>query len=672
MKGILKLVSFFWLISVTVLFSQTDSLNVYWNANSESDMFQYKLYRAVGNSGNYQLIKSIPHPQTHAVDRDNIHPGELYSYKLAAMDSAGNISPFTDPVSVGIPQVILTLNSISSGQPVTVPLTDAVFDPDDNISDLQISVSNASHLQVAVNGNNLEISSSPNNYTGPAEFTLRVEDPDGFWDKKTISLTVTGNTQFVFTVTIPPITFPEDGQFELWMDSCVTVSPYAPSDLSWEFLGLDHLQADYQASTRKVTFTPTVTNWFGKDTVIFQATDPDQNTRMEEVVVTVFPVNDPPEITIQNIFTSAISSNTFDLKLYATDPDNQPVELNWQFVGYTHFQFQWEDETQKIVKIISLDNTTSEDGKFIVTDPDGASDTSVVTIHYNPSQNNTPPVLSLPATLKLAEDSLIAVVLGNYVVDSTNTLSELVWDIQPGEHLQTQFEAQQTVLYIRPEADWWGESQVHIQVQDPGGLSAQASIQVRVAARVDLSSIKFNPLPGGRINVQIQTDIPSKVELTYWNNPTMLFTYRSPNFTKKHDFYLEQLAPDTTYSYTLTLTDTSGYQVTASDSVFQYQNRGEDSKSEKEIVVFPNPFRLKQGHEYVYFSNLPPGTQKITIYSLVGEKVNEILLDNIQVRRWQWKPVNQQNQQLASGLYIYLIKDEKGKKLKTGKLAIIR
>jgi hypothetical protein len=660
------------LIPFSLIFSQTDSLNIYWNANTESDMFQYKLYRAEGGSGNFQLIQSIPHPLTHAVDRDNIHPGQLYSYKLAAMDSSGNLSPLTDAVSVGIPRVILSLSEIPSEQTTSIPLTDVAEDPDNAVADLQITVSNLNHLTVSVNGGNLEITPEPNNYSGPAELTVRVEDPAGFWDKKVISLTVVSNVQYVFTVSIPPISFPEDSQFELWLDTCVTVSPYTPADLTWEILGLNHLQADYQASSRKVTFTSSTTNWFGQDTIVFQATDPDQNTKTDQVVVTVTPVNDPPKISLRNIFTSAVSSNVFDLKPYASDPDNQPLELTWQFVGYSHFQFQWENEAQKIVKIISLDNTTSEDGKFIVTDPAGASDTSIVTIHYNPSHSNSPPVLNFPISVDVAEDSFRIVQLGNYVVDSTNTLNELVWDIQPGEHLHTEFNEQQVTLKVWADPDWWGESDVWIRVQDPGGLSAEGNLHFKVEARVDMAGIQFVPMEDGRMNVRIQTDIPSRVEMTYWNDPSRLFTYRSQGFAKIHDFYLTGLIPDTTYSYSLTLIDTSGYQTTTSDSVFRYQEPDNVAAEEGDIIVYPNPFRLSRGHEFVYFSNLPSETEKIVIYTIAGEKVNEISLDGAQLRRMQWKPMNSRDQQLASGLYVYIIKNREGKKIKTGKLAVIR
>ncbi|MEJ2634328.1 MAG: T9SS type A sorting domain-containing protein [Calditrichia bacterium] len=95
-------------------------------------------------------------------------------------------------------------------------------------------------------------------------------------------------------------------------------------------------------------------------------------------------------------------------------------------------------------------------------------------------------------------------------------------------------------------------------------------------------------------------------------------------------------------------------------------------ESAQELIVAPNPFRPSRGHEMVYFENLPAAASEIQIYSVSGELLYDKPVNGSQTHRWEWPVVNDRNQKLASGLYIYVIKGEGNKKIKSGKLAVIR
>ncbi len=665
------------LIFLAVQFAgaQTDSLNVSWNPNTEPDMYQYKLYRAINSTTNFQVIQSIPHPQTHTVDRNGILPGNLYAYTLAAMDSAGNLSDFSDTVVVGIPKINWTITQIPTNQTTTLTLADIFSDPDHNLSQLQITVSNVSHIQVSVTGNDLVLNPDPLTYTGTAQFYLKAEDPDGFWDGELIQLNITGGgPQTVLTLNIPPVVFPEDTRDSLFLDTCVTVSPYSASELTWQILDLDHLNADYKAGTRVVVFSSLQPNWFGEDSIIFQATAPDQTTKSTTVVAKVTPVNDAPVVTLSDLFISAISSNLFDLKQYATDVDNTVMELSWDFSPYQHFQITWDDSANKIIRIVNLDGTLIEDGYFIATDPGGASDTALVTLHYNPDTTNTPPSLVLfPPQIGVAEDSMYSLQLSTLYLDSTNTFYDLNWTFTPGENIEYQYDSVTAILKIGGVPDWSGTSDFTIKVTDPGGLSDQKTITVVVDPRVDLQAIQIIiPSSRDQAQVNIATDIPCKVEMSYWSNPFLISTYRVPEFDKQHSFVLSNLTPDTTYYYSLTLEDTSGFRKTYADSVFHTDVATDVTIDGARVIVYPNPYRPSRGHEMVVFENLPLNVGSVSIYTITGDLVYEQNLSGTGLRRWQWRVVNNSGEKLASGLYIYLVKDESGKKIKSGKVAVIR
>lgn len=184
-------VFFIWLIiGVANLIAQTDSLNIFWNLNPDSDMYSYKLFRSVNGTTNFQNIQNIHHPRTHTVDRYYIQPGNLYAYTLVAMDSAGNLSDYSDTVQVGIPKINWNLNRVERGDTLSVNLSDILVDPDNTISQLQINIMNENHLQIALNGNQMVLIPVPQGYTGPVSFTLRVQDPDSLWDERFIQFNV--------------------------------------------------------------------------------------------------------------------------------------------------------------------------------------------------------------------------------------------------------------------------------------------------------------------------------------------------------------------------------------------------------------------------------------------------------------------------------------------------
>jgi hypothetical protein len=176
------LVIVFSLLKILSLFAQTDLLHIHWNVNPEPDMKEYRLFRSVNNLTNFQLLQTVPHPDSLAVDKNQIVPGNLYAYTLCAVDSAGNQSKNSDTVSVGLPQINWTLSGISSGEITSIPLNSFLSDPDNSIMQLQLKVVNTSHLGATIVDGSLNITPDPSNFIGTGQMDLIVTDPVGFWD----------------------------------------------------------------------------------------------------------------------------------------------------------------------------------------------------------------------------------------------------------------------------------------------------------------------------------------------------------------------------------------------------------------------------------------------------------------------------------------------------------
>jgi hypothetical protein len=75
------------------------SVNLSWNANSESDLSHYRLERSVNGTGSFGLLAS-PTVTTH-VD-GSVSAGSTYYYRVFAVDTAGNVSAPSSTVSVTV------------------------------------------------------------------------------------------------------------------------------------------------------------------------------------------------------------------------------------------------------------------------------------------------------------------------------------------------------------------------------------------------------------------------------------------------------------------------------------------------------------------------------------------------------------------------------------------
>ncbi|MEW6096449.1 MAG: PQQ-binding-like beta-propeller repeat protein [bacterium] len=89
----------------------------------------------------------------------------------------------------------------------------------------------------------------------------------------------------------------------------------------------------------------------------------------------------------------------------------------------------------------------------------------------------------------------------------------------------------------------------------------------------------------------------------------------------------------------------------------------------RDVLVRPNPFKLRLGHKNVKFENLSGNKVSLWIYNIAGELVFN--KDNITDSPYLWPIVNNMGDRVASGVYIYIITNESGEKI-TGKVAIIK
>jgi hypothetical protein len=87
--------------------------------------------------------------------------------------------------------------------------------------------------------------------------------------------------------------------------------------------------------------------------------------------------------------------------------------------------------------------------------------------------------------------------------------------------------------------------------------------------------------------------------------------------------------------------------------------------------AFPVPFRPSMGHTKITFTNLTRSAT-VTVYTVNGERV--VSLGKFDTTgTMEWSPVaNERGERVASGLYLFVVKDGMTGERKTGKLIVIR
>ena len=383
------------LVYFNTLWSQTDSLRISWNPNPETDMLEYRLQRSVNGLQNFLQIQTIPHPQTATVDRLNISPGSLYSFRLAAVDSSGSVSEFSDTVSIGIPNLNWTISQLSTGSPTVISISSFASDPDHAISALILNWSNLNNVNLSRNANNLIVTPAPVSYTGPASFTLRIEDPDGFWDQQSISLSFIISVNNPPQITSTPVT--EDTVGVPYQYQVVATDPDPGDTLTFSFTNAPGFLS-INSGTGLISGNSSVSDT-GNHSVGVQVADQHGASDTQNYNLTVIQLPQPP--VVSNIPNQTIAEGdtflTISLDNYVTDPDHPDDQISWSFNGNSQLNVSINSNRVATIGIPHPDWNGSEQITFIATDPTSLSHSDDATFTVTPL-NDPPLITSAPIT----------------------------------------------------------------------------------------------------------------------------------------------------------------------------------------------------------------------------------------------------------------------------------
>ncbi len=650
------------ILFASICFSQTTQWRLLWDPNTESDMYYYKIFRDT-HSSSTTLTDTTIHPHTEYIDTD-IVPGVRYYYRLKAVDSSGLESDYSAEVSAAVPNITNIPNQIvNQGQNMVINLNDFVNDPDHDDSEIEWACTGNSELSVSISASKIAtITPSSESWYGSEAVTFTATDPDEFFDIDAVTLSFNA---LPVVSTISNQTINQGGLFAaISLDNFVADPDNADSEITWSVEGNSNLNVNINDNRIATVSTPSP-NWYGQEMITFIA---DDSRGGSDNVSVIFTVNGQPQFTRANTMDQIIMEGEnfipFDLDDYVSDPDNPDNELTWQISGNIQLSVSIDSEHIVTVNKPSSDWIGSESIVFVVSDPLGCtnSDTANFTILPEGALNALR-VLDIDNQTITQGQSFEDINLDNFV-DCDNSLKpELTWTCTGNTNLQVDISPERIASVFVVNANWIGQETITFRATTPNGISDETTAVFTVKQNI-FSSLNFHLLGSGTIvEVRWFTILPVESRILYGIDELNESSQQNSSYTMEHTHVVSNLNPNTIYIFQAVGVDSSGEEYLSLLQTFE-------TGSESNVNVFPNPYTAGEypENDVVSFSNIPEGST-IQIYNFLGEPVfKQKDVNNF----YRWAAVNDHNEEVQAGLYLYVVKGSDNKKLTSGKIVIIR
>ncbi|SHK46977.1 tandem-95 repeat protein [Fibrobacter sp. UWEL] len=378
----------------------------------------------------------------------------------------------------------------------TVELDKYVEDLDHSKDKLKWSVTGQRELKVSIDGNRvLKVTPPSPQWNGSETLTIKVTDPEGATDERTIAYTVESvNDVPEFVKQIAPQTIKEKGQFtaiklgEMVRDldnklSDLTFSVDVKSTVKGKDAGLT-VEIDAQ-QVAKINIPNKF--WNGADEITFTVTDPEGASASSKALFTVQSVNDVP--TLKKVPDQMIEEKqefaSINLAELAHDDDHDFKQLKWTVSGNKDLKIEISKDGVATIKTPSKMWNGSEKVTFTVTDPEGASAKSDAV--FTVKSINDPPVMKDIASQTIKEKGEFkSIDLNEYVSDLDHDKKNLKWTVSGNKDLKIVIDANKIATINTPNKYWNGSEKVTFTVTDPEGAMDKRTVTFTVESVNDL------------------------------------------------------------------------------------------------------------------------------------------------------------------------------------------
>lgn len=186
--------------------AQTTQWRVIWDRNStEDNVDYYNVYRKIGSAPtvNDPVLTQVPEPTAQNQDSvmytdGTIQPGLHYFYAVQAVNTNQLSSPLSDPESAAIPKILFGETMVLKADTtylMSLNHESFIDDQDHDPSELVWNLSGSNQISGSINStNNILTIDTPADTTISETFQFTVTDPDGFFDSKSMTITLTAET----------------------------------------------------------------------------------------------------------------------------------------------------------------------------------------------------------------------------------------------------------------------------------------------------------------------------------------------------------------------------------------------------------------------------------------------------------------------------------------------
>ena len=364
------------------------------------------------------------------------------------------------PIILALP--VQTLNQNGS---TVLNLSPYVSDVDDNNNDLEWAFSNESKTVLSFNSGTGELTiTALTDSIGFDYVQVSVTDPSGDIGEATLIVRILGSTSVPQIGILPQIQFNEDESGQLALNNYVTDDDDPVQNLFWHNGTGGNVAVQIDHTTNTATFIPDE-NWYGSEDVWLFVTDPDQNMDSAQVMVTVVPVNDRPQLSdLPAMNLSEQLSRQLNIKNYTVDVDDDLGDLKWTASSTPNVTVQIDGDG--VATFTVLDSWLGQEKiQVIVEDKASAKDTSDVLV-FRQDQANAPSIFGLNSVI-FAEDTQYIIHLEDHASDADNTIDELTWSYSNNDHMDIIIDIAANEMTLVPNADWFGTEAIYLELTDP-------------------------------------------------------------------------------------------------------------------------------------------------------------------------------------------------------------
>jgi hypothetical protein len=600
-------------------------------------------------------------------------PAGFDKVAISVFDPAG--ASATDTLIVRVinseifPPRIIDLPDVTFDEDETfqLELNDYVTDSDDPVENLFWHSGTDENISVKINSTKNVASFIPKqNWYGETEIWFIVQDPAQNMASEKVKITVNPVNDRPNMRPLPNVNLSEEVSKKLNLANFSSDVDDDITSLNWASDAGQDVAVDISANGL-ATFTVS-DSWQGQETVELYVSD--QHGGIDTSMTIVYRQNQQlaPQINVAaNLTIEEDNQAIVNLGNFMSDPDNALSELTINISNNVHTAVSYNPSTTEMTVIPDANWFGSEDLYLQVQDPGNNVAFDTMTVIVSPV--NDEPILKNIGNLTLLENTTTTIELSDYIIEYDGLQDITNIEILGGNNSFFGYYLDKVnfqLTFFSP-GGFFGQETYLLKIMDSQQIEASTVFSIQVIQKNIKGGVSVNYFGNETImNMAWDTFKESKDFIEYGTTPAYGLTSDiEDDYKNDHEHILTGLAEQTQYHFRIVSESSDGNMTYSADSVFITGVSAGDK-----INVFPVPYRASKDRNGngIAFTNLPFNS-KINIYNLLGEPVFEA--DQISTT-YRWNVSNSAGRKLSSGLYMYVINDEKNKKISSGKVIVVR